>query len=299
MPQVEAWFRFGWHGINLDVPADWELRRFHGVRRKGYARLVDTERVRLELRWDRAGGGGEFSDLTDRFISKMAKREKSEVERHTGLAELEGKDVETYTVRPGDSSKPSSYQMISRCRECGRIVMARVPYQRGENIKAIARRVFGSMQDHSHDGSDVWAAYDLRFAVPETMKLEHADIYPGSTDFCFLKGRDRIDVGRVALGSVILEKTSLEGWFRTFARKRFKKVRFDCASQEIKGHEGLMATGRLKRLGALLPGLLRRQRFHCDLWHCPVSDRLYFFGVLARRKNFENFVAYSARVVCH
>ena len=53
MAQVKQWSRFGWHGVTFDVPADWDLRQFHGTRRKGYAQLCDPDVVRLELRWER------------------------------------------------------------------------------------------------------------------------------------------------------------------------------------------------------------------------------------------------------
>lgn len=300
MPQVKDWALFGWQGITLDVPLDWEIRRFHGTRSKGYARLEDGDDVRLEMRWDKSKGRGpSFTDLTDRHISGMMKKDKVDVERHTGLAKPEGKEVETYTVRPPETSLPPSYQMISRCPECSRIVMIRIPYQRGENIKAIVRRIFSSLQDHSYDGADVWSVYGLRFAVPDTVELDDALLYPGSIEFSFLKGHDRIELGRLAFGSVILERQTLEEWFEVFSKKRFKRMTYEARPQEIRGHQGLIAHGRLKRFGAMLLRFARRQRFLCDLWHCPVSDKLYYYAVLAGSRNHDNFVAHSARVICH
>jgi len=299
MPQVNRWFRFGWQGVGLDVPADWDLTRFDGTRAKGYARLADPDVVRIELRWDRPKRSAGFEAVADRAFQRLAKQGDVDVERRTGLAELEGKDTETFTCRPAKGKGSSSYNMISVCRECGRSVMVRVLFQPGENIKAIVRRVLGSLQDHSYDGADAWGAHGMQFAVPETMELDKGLIYPGSVDFRFLSGKDRLGAGRVALASIILKNTTLEDWFRSFARKRFKKIRYESEEAEIRGHPGLELRGRLKGIGALVPRLVRRQRFLCRLWHCDVSDKLFYFAVLARARNFDSFAAYSQRFVCH
>jgi len=299
MAPVKEWSRFGWQGITFDVPVDWDVTRFHGTRRKGYARLSDPGAARMELRWDRPKRRTVFEALADRVTKQIAKAGRLAIERHTGLAQLNGKDCETFTCRPSRGQGPSSYHMISLCRECGRLVMARIVFAPGESLGATAKRVFGSMQDHSYDGADVWAAYQAQFAVPETMELDIALIYPGSLDFRFVHRKDRIDVGRLGPGSLILRNTTLRDWFRSFARKRFKKIKYESRETEIKGHPGLELTGRLRGLGALAPRLVRRQRYLCRLWHCDVSDKLYFFAVLARRRDFDRFAAYYERVVCH
>ena len=299
MAQVNRWSRFGWHGITCDVPADWDLTRFDGLRRKGYARLSDPDAPRIELRWDRPKRGAGSESVIDRAVRQMSKKGSLEIERRTHLTDLEGRDTETLTCRPSKGGGRSSYDMISVCRECGRVVMVRVAFQPGENVKAIAKRVFGSLRDHSYDGADVWAAYGMELAVPETMELDKALIYPGSIDFRFLRRKDRIDVGRIGLASMILKKMTLEEWFRTFARKRFKRIRYQASETRVKGHDGLELSGRLRGVGALVPRLVRRQRFLCRLWHCEASDKLFFYSVLGGRRNFESFVSYSDRVVCH
>jgi len=299
MAKTDRWSRFGWHGVTFEVPEDWALARFDGTRRKGYARLVDREMVRVELRWDRPKRQGDFPGRADRVTADLSRRQKVDVERHTGLAELDGKDVETFTCRPATKGEPSSYTMLSACRECGRVAVLRVVYQTGENIKAVAQRLMGSFEDHSYDGADVWAAHGLEFAVPETMHLDRTLIYPGSADFRFARRRDRIDVGRIGVASLILEHTSLADWFRSFARKRFRPIGYECREAEVKRHRGLEITGRLKGLGALVPRLLFRQRYLCRLWHCEVSDKLYFFSVLAREPEVERLAAYCDRLRCH
>jgi hypothetical protein len=302
MPQVKRWRRFGWQGVSLDTPADWDLRQFHGTRKKGYVRLSDPSLGRAEMRWERPGRDARFEKLADRVVRQIEKTRTLDVDRHTGMVELDKKDTETFTCHPrrrGKTREAASYNLLSLCRECGRLVLLRIAFARGENIKRLTRKVFASLQDHSYDGTEVWAAYDLECAVPETVTLDQCLMYPGSTDFRFRRRHDRIDVGRIALASMILGRTSMEDWFKSFARKRFKKVRYTTEEAELKGHPGLVIRGRLRGLGALAPRLVFRQRYLCRLWHCEPSDKLYFYAVLAGSRNFDRFAALWDRVVCH
>jgi hypothetical protein len=300
MAQIKEWSKFGWQGVTVDVPLGWELRRFNGNRAKGYARLADENLSRLEIRWEKLKRGVEFDKLVKNALAQIEKQKNVEIERHTRMAELQNKDVETFTTRPtGKKGGPHSYNIIAACRECGRIVMIRLLFMPGENMKAVATRVFESMVDHSYDGADVWAAYGLEFAVPETVGLDEALIYPGSIDFRFRYKHDRIDVARIALASTILKHVSLGRWFTDYARKRFKKVSYKGHDTEIMGHQGLELSGRLKGIGALLPRLIRRQRYLCRLWHCEKSDKICLYSVLAKEKNFDRFASHYDRVVSH
>ena len=42
---------FGWQGIRLRVPSEWELGRVDGDMSSGYARLDDARMVRAEVEW--------------------------------------------------------------------------------------------------------------------------------------------------------------------------------------------------------------------------------------------------------
>jgi hypothetical protein len=299
MARENRWSRFGWQGITLDVPAGWDLRRFDGSRKSGYARLADDEAIRIELRWDRPRRG-DFEKIAERVTAQFGRQKQLDVERRTRLVELEGRDSETFTCRPAQGYKgPSFCNLVTFCRECGRMILVRIAYRRGESIRPIAKRVFESLEDHSYDGADVWATYNFEFATPETVELDQALLYAGSLDFRFRQGPDRIDVGRVALATMVLEKTSLADWFKAFARKRFRKVRYTTHETEILGHPGLEVRGRLKGLGALAPRLVWRQRYLGRVWHCPESDKLYFYAVLARKRQFDHVERFWDRLLCH
>ena len=57
---------FGWQGIRLRVPSEWELGRGDGDMSSGYARLADARMVRAEVEWRAApvrGAAGELGDF--------------------------------------------------------------------------------------------------------------------------------------------------------------------------------------------------------------------------------------------
>jgi hypothetical protein len=301
MARDERWARFGWQGIALDVPEGWDLRRFDGTRKSGYARLADDEAIRLELRWEKPRNGGDFRQMADKVARHFGQQRGFTIERNTRLVEPGRRDVETFICRPAaaDGDGPLFYNMSTYCRECGRLILVRIAYRRNESIRPTARRVFGSLEDHSYDGAEAWATYGLSFAAPEAVELDQALIYPGSLDFRFEGGPDRIDVGRLALGSMILEKAPLADWFRAFARKRFRKVRFEAEEAEVMGHPGLDVRGRLRGIGALAARLLWRQQFHARVWHCPESDKLYYYAVLARPGRLDRLERFWDRLICH
>ena len=68
---------------------------------------------------------------------------------------------------------------------------------------------------------------------------------------------------------------------------------------EFRGHPGLEITGRLRGIGALVPRLVRRQRFLCRLWHCEPSDRILFYATLAGPRRYDRFASFADRVACH
>ena len=86
-----AYRTFGWQGVNLTVPSDWDLAYTRGTYESGRVKLV-----------------------------KKARRDGVELapQRNLNLASPPGKDVECYRWT-GDRQVLA---MLSRCPQCGRVV---------------------------------------------------------------------------------------------------------------------------------------------------------------------------------
>ena len=42
---------FGWQHFQFQIPNDWDIVEEHGHERKGYLRLADLDKPRLEMKW--------------------------------------------------------------------------------------------------------------------------------------------------------------------------------------------------------------------------------------------------------
>ena len=131
---------FGWQGLSLTVPADWDIVYTRGDRRSGHLRLADSESLRLEARWQ-AGPAKEPASLAvDAYVRGLRKRARKDrvdltVHRGLGIARPPGMEVECYRWR----AREHVMAMLSRCNECGRTVHLQMPDPSGPVRKSLAR----------------------------------------------------------------------------------------------------------------------------------------------------------------
>ncbi|MGB9596817.1 MAG: hypothetical protein ACPL7B_11095, partial [Candidatus Poribacteria bacterium] len=45
--------RFGWQGITMEIPSNWELSALSGDYDNGYIRMDDENSPRMELKWSK------------------------------------------------------------------------------------------------------------------------------------------------------------------------------------------------------------------------------------------------------
>src|SRR3972149_246752 len=151
---------FGWYGITLTVPSDWERGAQGGDDKSGFARLADENSVRLEMRWQQAPRDQEASRAVTKHIEELQKKARKQrvslpVRRDLNLANPKGKDVECYQW----TAERQALGMVSCCRECGRLVQLYVLGEPEQPLKKLARAIFASLQDHAESGRLVWRLY--------------------------------------------------------------------------------------------------------------------------------------------
>ena len=71
--QNTGWKKLGWQGLELEVPEPWDLSAHSGSYRKGYLRLDDGERIRLEVRWEHQRRRVDIGDVVARSLKTAAK----------------------------------------------------------------------------------------------------------------------------------------------------------------------------------------------------------------------------------
>ena len=281
---------FGWQGINITVPEDWELVATGGDAESGYLRLADSHRVRLEARWEPARGSKKASEAVGRYLKrvrKKAKRQRTElsVRRHLGLASLRDKDIECYRW----VSDQQALAMMSLCKECSRLVHVHVLGLPEEQLNNLARTIFSSLQDHSQGGALKWRFYDLEFCTPSGMKLQKQELKTGCVRMSFAGAGGELEFARMSVAQVVLAKSTLEEWFTGFWGKLLRQYRYTIGERDIKNHAGLEVAGVASVLRSPLRFIGRRRRLRAACWHCEETNSLFVCSRSSRSDDEERF----------
>ena len=270
---------FGWQGIWLTVPENWELVFTQGSYGSGYVRLADEESVRMELRWQAARGPGTPSAAVDAHLSRLKKdaRKKGvpfDVQRDLKLASPAGKTTECYRW----TADRQALAMVSRCSTCSRIVHVQLLGAPHEGLKALGRTVFGSLRDHPEGGTLAWDFFDLRFRSPGGLPLVKSALQTGCIRMTFSRRWTRLEFVRLSLAQVLLAGKGLRAWFDGFYAAPLKRRSYRLKEAPIRGHAGVELEGRpwLPLNPLRLAGLPRVTRAAC--WHCEETNRILICG---------------------
>lgn len=297
MSTSEAVRPFGWQGIEIAVPAPWELSGYHGNHERGYACLDDGIQVRLQVRWERATGGlGNLDTTLRRYKRSLEKAGRGRVS-----LEMQSPDLLPERFRDAKDLMPfhwvadrEGYGAAWHCQACRRVLLVEVLFPRGEGDPRLARRVLASTRDHREDGQRLWSVYGFAFRTPDTYNLERPSLAPGRLQF-LLRASRRIwlRVERWAVASQWAEQAPLAQWPDELLRgfRLAPRGSLEQSEAEIHGHSGRRFTAVAGRRG-----LLGRQRVEGMVWRCPEEDKL--FAVLAGggRENLSAQVA--ATIAC-
>jgi hypothetical protein len=301
MASKPQWCQFGWQGIRVETPRDWSLSRVQGDRDKGYLRLDDEYAVRAELRWERPRKGGEpFDRIVERFVAQMRKlagrKMRLEVTRHL---KLDGPaEHEWEALRCSGDAK--ALWLLARCPTCGRVTGLSLLPRPGRGVeRELADRVFRSLQDHSGDGLDLWDVYDVRFRLPQELRLRKTSLRTGSIELSFSDGRREYYVRRLSLAQLVLRDTALADWLQGAEASALKGFGYEVYSATMHGHDAIRLLGQMTLGRRLLSRRVRRRYYHAYAWHCPRLDRIYIMRAITLDEDDEAFEAHARTLECH
>ncbi len=273
---AQSWKPFGWQGVSLTVPADWDLVYTRGHRRSGQIRLADSEAVRLEVRWQAGPSKRSPAAAVDAHLQRLRRKARKDGVPFAAHRDLRlGSPVGMQAVCYRWEADRRALAMVSRCTECGRTVHLQMPGPAAAVPKRLARTVFGSLRDHSDGGGTVWRFLDVEFTSPRGFALSRSDLRAGCVRMAFRKGPTRLEFVRASLAQVVLGEQGLAEWFRAFYAKSLKRRKVKLEEAEVRGHPGLQVRGRLWRLLNPLAVVGRRRILRGACWHCTESNRLF------------------------
>ena len=294
------WADFGWQGIYLRVPEDWNLGRVSGDYKSGYARLDDAEIVRAEIEW-REGKGQtkgrlQISEIVDRYVDSLEKKARKEgtsftIQRRAKFLKdktwLEGSDYEAFTW----DADFRAYNLARACMDCGRVVLLRLLCKPQESMKEVVGAVMRSLQDHPRNGRLLWSIYGLNFFTPVDFKLNGHELKSGHIQLSFEQGKHVCRIQRLSMASMLLKHTTLEDWYPNFFKKQLRDFNFEVRAEEVGSHDGLRVEGRprsrWRQLLRPLPLFNPRPRQYLDsrVWHCRQANKICIVDHLYRKKD--------------
>jgi hypothetical protein len=289
-----AYRTFGWQGINLTVPADWDLRTKQGNYQAGRVRLADEHAVRLELRWQAARSSGHPGDTVSAYLASLDKAarkrgQRLSVQRGLKLGSPPGVEAECYRW----AAEGQGVAMLSRCDRCGRLVHVQLTGARDEPLRGLARTVFASLKDHPADGGHLWSFFDVQFTSPRGLPLTSSDLRTGCIRMGFSRGLTKVEFVRLSLAATLLAGKGLDRWFREFYQKPLKRRSFRTRPCPVRAHDGIAVEGAPWLICNPLRLVGRRRLLRAACWHCDRTNRIFiccYDGPAAGADGFERAV---------
>jgi len=289
--QTAGWKKLGWQGLELSVPDTWDLSAHSGNYRKGYLRLDDGERIRLEVRWEHQKRQVDIGDVVERSLKNAAKeisRKGIEFRSKRHLKTSGGEKREECFRWTGDIQ---AINLVRQCESCGRVVFVRVLGEVGarEGLLPTAKRVFRELTDHPEADWVLWRALGLNARVRKEYQLSRNRLLAGRIYLCFRGAPGTLEIERTALADRELRGRSMEEW--TAARLKHPERYTIVVQDTVQGHQ-LWAAQRTKRSR----WSARHGPQTLVTWHCEVTNRL--FAVVLSRGEVAD-LSRRARICCH
>lgn len=274
--QSAALTRFGWQGIEADVPRPWDLSRYDGNQDAGFAALDDGVQVRLQVRWNRRP---RRRASLDRLVAEYGRTVCKQTKGQATLAPLDS------VVLPPEAFQERSavlfrwhagvsvLGMAWTCAGCGALGVAEVFAPTESMDESEALRILASVSDHRPGGQRLWSVYDFAFLVPQTYNLCRPDMVPGRLCFHFrATPRARLAVGRWSVASQWLKKRPLRDWpIGLVAELGFGRCAGSAVSPaNLPGSDGWRFTGALRRTWPRASAAV-----DALVWHNAEDDKVY------------------------
>ena len=323
---------FGWAGITLSVPDDWEISGISGDQKSGYLRLDDAEMPRLELKWSeskkrRGVSQEDLHSVLDEYFKLVRKSYRRKRDKKTQSSDLNiTRDIDLLKKDGGiDLHAPIFFQwrgdvfahgVIYHCPDSKRITIAQVMGRTRQSLRSVSIPLFLSLKNlpSGEIGSEfLWSAYQMSFRTPERYRLEKHQLLSGYLLFSFvdsgpfLDRKRRLSVERYGLADVLLKNCELEDWFRNQYRKSLQGFGYQIEIVDDGVDQKFTLVGQENRLSDNIPiqpvqnldRLQRRKNIATHVRHCRQSNRIFVVQSVSKREALQVVNGVASSIVCH
>lgn len=310
--------KFGWQGIEMKLPANWELGGLSGDYNNGYIRMDDESIPRIELKWTKTKEKKpDLNKILDAYFKTMKKRmgpgsSLLSIKRDINLVKneefFEDRDVLFYNWKANVRANGT----IWHCKECKRIIVVQIMGYLKESILPLTLQILESIHDHPTGHTSLWSAYQLTAEIPRRYQLEKQKLMSGYLLLSFADGSRVLNVERYGLANVTLKETDLRTWFRGYYAKMLRKYGFSFKEMEENGQGGdddfrLEMLGQDKRIIDKIPfspifaidKILRRKQVASSFWHCKKSNKIFVVMAMSKRGAGELVAQVASSIQCH
>jgi len=239
--------------------------------------------------------------------AKQAKKAKANFESNIKPERREGPDDERTAMNFSWTGAGRGQGKIWYCSHCHRVIIAQVVgLARDQSaIAAIASQLFASLHDHSENGFDLWALYDLQVEIPDDFRLQEQKLLSGYLSLTFGRRGEKIILDRWGLANMTLKKFKLEEWFQNNVSVNLKRMKREEVESE-RGHSLARFSGGIPL--ALLARLLRETvgsmrlfptRYEGGVWLCTESNKIFALQTLRSKKSDTLWQDVADRLICH
>lgn len=276
MAPQDGWKQFGWQGIAVDVPADWELHRHSGDHKAGYAALDDGEDMRLQVRWTQAKRrGNAIAEAIAHYGKSLSKTCRGQIgfepydAGYVPKKLRQGRELEAFRWE----TDRVAYGLGWHSAASRRVVLMEVLFSGNTEDRRQAHRILRTAAECDRDAARLWSVYGFAFSTPASYNLERPDLAPGRLRFLFRESRRSwLRVERWAVASQWRGKTALEQW-----PGELLKVMGVTPRGETELAEARVGAHVACRFGQTVGrrGLARRERIEGIVWVCPEDDKMF------------------------
>ncbi len=239
--------------------------------------------------------------------AKDAKKSKVAFESQIKTQKTEGENGERSSINFSWTGAGRGQGKIWSCSNCSRVVIAQVIGMAKDHnaIGAIASQLFATCEDHSSDGFDLWALYDLKCQVPVDFVLQSHKLLSGHLQLVFWRGAERIVIERWGLANITLKKFTTPEWLLNNAYCKISKLEKTEAETPF-GHTCTKISGGLPPGGMFFAlrdakGSVRKfpTRYIGTAWHCEQTNKLYAIQLMHHRRSEQLWEQIMDRCKCH
>ena len=283
---MNRWQEIAWQGIEFEVPLDWNPSVIDGDERRGYLKIDDLEKTRIEVRWQYARS----MPSIEMIVRRLVQRSKGRIKKEFPLSKM------NWPLKLGQylqwDNEVSIHCIIAYSEATHRVLMVQVIFDKGRSSPQISEHIFSSFIDSAKSFRWKWSIYGLKTELPSDFRLKDFSLKAGHIRLDFRKTALMLIVERRSFADIILKKDTLTDWVgKTYYPKAGGLKR---SKARIFSHQAV-------RIKTLLPRVLwlRHQVTSTLTWRCPLNNKIVSLQYKGSRKDEDILEKTARRTPCH